>query len=129
MRKHLALLAALALCACGESAPPPKPAPPKPAAPAQPAPPPKPAAAPAPTPAVEKPPTENPNTQLAARVKQALESASVQAAGVDVTAANGTVTLFGTVPSNEEKSRAARIAGKVPGVTSVDNRIVVVRGS
>lgn len=129
MKKHLVLLAALALSACGESAPPPKPAPPKPAPPAQPAPKPAPAPAPAPTPSVEKPPQENPNTQLAARVKRALESASVQAAGVDVTAANGVITLFGTVPSSEEKNRAARVAGKVDGVKSVDNRIVVVRGS
>ena len=131
MKKSFAVMAVLALSACGESAPPPKPAP-KAAPPVQQKAEPAPQAAPAapvPAPAVQAPASANPNTQLAERVKKALEGASVQAAGVDVTASSGVVTLFGTVPTNEEKARAARVAAKVEGVKSVDNRIVVVRGS
>jgi len=121
-----ALALALTLAACGDSAPPPKPAakaaPPAPAPVAQPAAPKPEAQAPAPV-------APDPNKELAARVKRALEDGSIQAAGIDVTAASGTVSLFGTVPNAGEKARAARIAGKVDGVKLVDNRLVVIRGS
>jgi osmotically-inducible protein OsmY len=96
---------------------------------AEPAPQAAPAPAVQPAPSAQQAANANPNDQLAARVKKALEGASVQAAGVDVTASSGVVSLFGTVPSNEEKNRAARIAGKVEGVKSVENKLVVIRGS
>ena len=132
MKKSLVAVAVLTLSACGESAPPPKPAP-KPSAPMQQKAEPVPQAAPAPAvqpaPSAQQAANANPNTLLAERVKKALETASLQAAGVDVTAASGVVSLFGTVPSNEEKTRAARIAAKVEGVKSVENKLVVVRGS
>ncbi len=63
-------------------------------------------------------------------MKQALEGeAKVQAAAIDVTAADGKVTLWGTTATDGERSRAAQAAGKVEGVKAVDNQLKVVRGS
>ena len=122
----LAALAALAVAGCGNEAPPPKPAV-KPAPPpaAQPAP--KPAAKVEPAPAPVAAPAPDPNKELAARVKQALEG--VHVAGIDVTAADGKVTLWGTAGSAGERTRAAQLASKIPGVKSVENKLEVVQGS
>ena len=125
-RTLLAFSVALALAACGND-----PAP-KPQAKAEPAPAPAvaaPAAAPAPAPApqAEKP---DPNKDLAQRVKRALEDEShIQAAAIDVTAADGKVTLWGTAASGDEKNRATRAAYRVQGVTNVENKLAVVKGS
>jgi osmotically-inducible protein OsmY len=63
-------------------------------------------------------------------VKQALEGeAKIQAAAIDVTAADGKVTLWGTAATSGERNRAAQVASKVDGVSSVDNQIKVVKGS
>ncbi len=141
MTRYLGLIvvSALALAACGDE-PAPKPA-------AKPAPPPA-AAAPqaaapqaaAPAPALTPPsapitkapeaPKPDPNKELAERVKRALEGeAKIQAAAIDVTAAEGTVTLWGTAATAAERDRAASVAGKIAGVKSVTNKIAVVKGS
>src|SRR5262245_39076246 len=124
MRKTLIGLIALGLAACGDDTP-------KPAA--KPAPPPPQAAAPTPPPKPEvKPEAPKPdaNKELAARVKRALEGAGkIQAAAIDVTAADGKVTLWGTLASAGERSRAESVAKKVEGVSGVDNQIKVVKGS
>ena len=73
--------------------------------------------APAPK-AVEKKPAVEPKIE-----------AKVEAAGIDVTAKGGAVTLWGTAATDAERRRAAQIAAKVEGVKSVDNRIAVVKGS
>ena len=126
MNRTLIALMILGLAACGDDTP--KPAP-KPAAP----PPQAAAPTPAPTPAPEvkpAPPKPDPNKELAARVKRALEGeAKIQAAGIDVTAANGKVTLWGTAASAAERRRAEAAAKKVEGVSAVDNQIKVVKGS
>src|SRR5207302_11162116 len=110
---------------------------------AQPAPKPQPAPAPAPqaapppispAPAHEakapEAPKPDPNQELAARVKRALEGeAKIQAAAIDVTAADGKVTLWGTAANAAERKRAESVASKVAGVRSVDNEIKVVKGS
>jgi hyperosmotically inducible periplasmic protein len=75
-------------------------------------------------------PRIDPDGALAARVKQALEGeAKIHAGGIDVTAANGTVTLWGTAASTGERTRAAKLAAGVEGVKAVENRIAVVKGS
>ena len=125
MSRQLASALILALAACSDPPPPPTPAAPV----AQPAP--APAAQPEKAVETAKPePKPDPNTELAARVKRALEGeGKVQAAAIDVTAADGKVTLWGTASSPGERSRAAQVAGAVEGVKSVENKIAVVRGS
>ncbi len=119
---------ALALAACGSKPNPPQPkteAPaPAPMAKASPASAPV-AAAPAPSPQ----PAPDPNAELASKVKSALEGHKLVAAGIDVSAADGKVTLWGTVASKAERSRAGKLASAVEGVRSVDNRLQIVKGS
>jgi hypothetical protein len=124
MKYILALIAALALVACGDEAPKLKPA-----AKAPPPPPPV-AAAPKPEPKPE-PPKPDPNKELAALVKRTLEMPEnkLPSGAIDVTAADGRVSLWGTVASNGQKNKASQVAKKVDGVKSVDNQIKVVRGS
>jgi len=124
MKKTLAILIVACVAACSEEAP--KPAP-KPAAP-----PPQAAAPTPPPPPVVKPepPKPDPNQELAARVKRALEGeAKIQAAAIDVQARDGRVTLWGTAATDAERRRAESVAKKVEGVASIDNQIKVVKGS
>jgi hypothetical protein len=133
MKRHLgSILAALTLAACGDQSAPK--AEMKPVAQAAaPVATPVPVAAPAPAPVAavkEEAPKPDPNKELAQRVKRALEAeAKIQAAGIDVTASGGTVTLWGTAASSDERTRASRAAYRVPGVTMVDNKLAVVKGS
>ena len=126
LRGLLVVVPAFALLACSEEAPPkpaPKPAAEAPAPVAPPPPPPAPIAKP-------EPPKPDPNKELADRVKRALEGeAKIQAAGIDVTANDGNVTLWGTTTTAAEKNRAAQAAKKVDGVKAVENKIAVVKGS
>jgi hyperosmotically inducible periplasmic protein len=123
MKAILAVTVVLALAACGEAPSPPKPAAPTPAPQAEaPKAPEAPKAAEAPRP--------DANKELAGKVKRALESeAKIQGAGIDVTATDGKVTLWGTTATAAERNRAAQVAAKVEGVTSVDNQLKVVKGS
>ena len=129
MKSFVLLASALALAACSDSAPPPSP---KPAAKAEAVKPPAPIAkAPEAAPKPPEPPKPDPNKELAAKVKQALEEPGSKLPGgaIDVTAADGKVTLWGALPSEREVRRAAQLAGKVEGVKSVDNQLKVVKGS
>src|SRR5438270_4228465 len=123
MKKILALGLALAMIACSEPPPPPKPQ----------AKAPEPVPVPlAPKPEVKpEPPKPDPNKELATRVKQALEAPGTKlpTGAIDVTAADGKVTLWGAVASDAERRRAAQLAGKVDGVSNVDNQLKVVKGS
>lgn len=126
MRKTAAALMILGLAACGDEAPKPaaKPIPEAPVA--------KPAPPPTPAPEAKAPeaPKPDPNKELAAKVKRALEGeAKIQAAGIDVTASDGKVTLWGTAATARERNRAASVASKVEGVSAVDNQIKIVKGS
>ena len=127
MKHTLAVFAAVfALAACSEPSPPPV------ARKADPTPPPAPivkALEPPPAPKAEEP-KPDPNKELADRVKRILmDDAKIQAAGIDVTAQNGTVTLWGTAATQSERNRAGAAAAKVQGVNSVDNRLAIVKGS
>jgi osmotically-inducible protein OsmY len=71
--------------------------------------------------------------ELSSKVKQALNGPDAGAAApggyLEVAAADGVVTLNGTVQVSAEKERAALVAMEVEGVRSVVNNLVVVRGS
>lgn len=63
---------------------------------------------------------------LTAKVKTALvRDEVVKAMQVDVTTFKGNVQLSGFVDTEEQKSRAAMLAGGVEGVTNVTNNISV----
>ena len=126
MKTLLIIAMALALAACGDSTPPPKPV----AQPVTPAPQvqaPEAPKAPAVKPEAPKP---DPNKELAQRVKQAIDSdGKVQPGAIDVTAKDGRVSLWGTAATAGERNRAGQIAAKVEGVAAVDNQIKIVKGS
>jgi hyperosmotically inducible protein len=118
------VLVLVLLAACDDDAPPAQQAAPQPAMSA-----PLPAQTELQKPAAAAP-QPDPSSELAARVKNALEAASAEVAqGIDVTAANGVVSLFGTVPDRAARRAAEKSAGSVPGVSSVVNKLVVVKGS
>ncbi|MEX2240098.1 MAG: BON domain-containing protein [Burkholderiales bacterium] len=122
----LAIALVLGLAACGEAEPP-KPAaapePPKPMSQA-------PASAPAPAPAPVAAPQPSADELLAERVKQALrDTKKVDGQGVGVRVADGTVTLYGTAPSAEERRRIEQFVASVEGVRAVLSKLVIVRGS
>ena len=126
MKSILAVILVLGVAACSEPPPPPaaKKAEPVPAPQAKAPEAPKPVAPP-----VEEP-KPDPNKELAQKVKRALEQdAKIQAAAIDVTAKDGTVTLWGTAATAGERNRAAAAAAKVQGVTKVENKIAIVKGS
>ncbi len=128
MKPLVALAALAALAACSQPAPPP--APPKPQA-VSPAPAPVAAAPAAEAPKAVEAPKPDPDKELAGKVKQALEAPQAKLPGgaIDVTAADGKVTLWGALPSEGDVRRAAQVAGKVAGVKNVDNQLKVVKGS
>jgi len=127
MKQLLALFAVVALAACGADAPPPaKKVEPVAVTPTPVA---KAPEAPKPEPKAEEP-KPDPNKELAARVKRALmDDSKIQGAGIDVTAANGTVTLWGTAATQSERTRAGATAAKVDGVKTVENKMAIVKGS
>ncbi len=115
-----AALLAIALAACGDSAPPPKPV--AMTAPFQ------------PTPAPAQKPAEDPQVDadkmLAASVKGALlDAKALNAHDIDVVAKQGVVTLFGITKTHALRSMAEKVAARVSGVTLVENKLAVVAGS
>ena len=122
MRKlPFAILAALAVSACDKPqsnvAVPPPPAPIQPPVAAK-------AAEPPPV------PQPSPSAQLAAKIKSALRSAkNMDAQGVDVTVADGVVTLHGTVAEAKARQQITAYVAQMDGVRSVVNNLVVIRGS
>lgn len=121
LRQPLAVfLVALGLVACGESKPPAPPPAPAPAPVAKPEPaPPKPAAE-----------TPDPDKTLGALVQKTVRDGLGDGGhGIDATARNGTVTLWGSVESEANRTRAEQLARGVPGVTSVINELRIVAGS
>ncbi len=77
----------------------------------------------------EAPPVD-PNKALAAKVKRALEAEPrVNGQGIDVTAADGVVSLWGTVADVAERNKAESVASAQPGVKAVTNKLAIVKGS
>lgn len=70
------------------------------------------------------------NAALAAKVKDALGATKgLNAHAIDVTAADGVVTLFGTADTPALREKATQVAGGVQGVKSVENKLAIVKGS
>ena len=70
-----------------------------------------------------KPLSDSGLTQI---VKSALQSeSSLNAEKIDIENRNGNVTLHGTVESETQREKAARIAGAVGGVRNVVNNLTV----
>jgi len=68
--------------------------------------------------------------ELAGRVKSALVAErNLNAHGIDVVAKDGAVTLFGTAETRMRRDLAEKVAGRVDGVKSVENKLAVVAGS
>jgi hypothetical protein len=67
---------------------------------------------------------------LARRVKDALLARpDLKAHGIDITAVDGAVTLFGTADSLASRKMAGDIASGIEGVKSVENKLAVASGS
>ncbi len=67
---------------------------------------------------------------LVSKVRSAISSdPDLKRVTVDVTASDGTVTLFGTADTAGNRDKAAKLASDVPGVKSVNNKMAVVAGS
>jgi hyperosmotically inducible protein len=67
---------------------------------------------------------------LAGRVKSALVAErGLNAHGIDVVAKDGAVTLYGTAETRVRRELAEKVAGRVDGVRSVENKLAVVAGS
>ena len=91
---------------------------------------PTPEPAPRPLPRAAQPTPDDANRSLAARVKRALEDEErIQAAAIDVTASGGTVTLWGTAATDDERARATRVAQRITGVKWVNNKLAIASGS
>jgi hypothetical protein len=117
-------LVALTLAACGKEPPPP----PKKAEVVLPVEPP-----PQVTSVPDKPaePSQgSADKELAGKVKSALlAERGLNAHGIDVVAKNGVITLYGTAETAGRRDTAAKVAGNVAGVKSVENKLAVVAGS
>ena len=126
---------ALGIAACGKDETPKSAA--KPAAPAAapaaspaPAPPAAGPIAPAPSAQPTSPASQDPDKVLAKKVKSALDATQgVPGQQIDVTAKGGAVTLWGTVADPAERAKAVEAAKSVPGVTAVENKLAIVKGS
>jgi len=90
----------------------------------------RPTAQPASPPPAAEAPKPDPNEALVRRVKQTLDAEKrIQGSAIDVTAADGVVTLWGTSQTAAERDTAGRVAMNVSGVKSVQNNLKVVAGS
>ena len=72
----------------------------------------------------------DPDQALADKVKKALEAESQAGAqGVEVTATNGTVQLWGVVESSKGRKRVEQITAGVVGVKALDSHLKVDPGA
>ena len=77
-----------------------------------------------------EPPQASADKELAGKVKSALvNERGLNGHEIDVVARDGVVTLFGTASTPGRRETAARVAGSVAGVKSVENKLAVVAGS
>lgn len=68
------------------------------------------------------------NQQTAENVAEALRAAKLAGFDIDIEVKEGVCTLSGKIGSAEQKERASKAVGAVPGVRRVDNRLSVSGG-
>lgn len=67
---------------------------------------------------------------LAAKVKAVLSGdAELKSLAIDVTVKDGVVSLHGTASTKSRRDKAGKLVGKLEGVKSVDNGLVILAGS
>jgi hyperosmotically inducible protein len=70
------------------------------------------------------------DSALAAKTKAAIVAVpGLENLPMDVRASGNAVTLYGTADNEEQRHKAEKAAAKVPGVASVSNKLLLVRGS
>lgn len=70
------------------------------------------------------------DAELAAKVKAAVTATpGLEMLPFDVTVSKGAVTLYGTADTPRKRAQVEEIATRVPGVASVNNKLVIVAGS
>jgi len=72
---------------------------------------------------------DNPDMALAQKVRKALGTGEGAAYDVDVTAADGTVALWGTVDSSAERKRLETTAAGVVGVRALRDNLKIDPGA
>jgi osmotically-inducible protein OsmY len=65
------------------------------------------------------------NQQVAEQIGAALSHANLDGYDIEIRYQNGVAMLEGKVPTNAQRAQAAHVAGSVPGVRSVANRLQV----
>lgn len=73
----------------------------------------------------EEPSPLQKNQEIANQIGSALSNARLDGYDIKILYQNGVVMLEGKVPTNAQRAEAAAIAGEVPGVRSVANRLQV----
>jgi len=66
------------------------------------------------------------NQQVADDVKKALQGARPKGKGIQIEVRNGTATISGSIADSAERARVTQTVSQVPGVKSVDNRLVLM---
>ncbi|MBK5103319.1 MAG: BON domain-containing protein [Burkholderiales bacterium] len=70
------------------------------------------------------------DSALAAKTKAAIVAVpGLENLPMDVRASGNAVTLYGTADNEEQRHKAEKAAARVPGVVSVNNKLLLVRGS
>jgi hyperosmotically inducible protein len=70
------------------------------------------------------------DSALAAKTKAAIVAVpGLENLPMDVRASGNAVTLYGTADNEEQRHKAEKAAAQVPGVASVNNKLLLVRGS
>ncbi len=70
------------------------------------------------------------DSALAAKVKAAIMAApGLKDMAMDVRSADGKVTLFGNADNEAQRRQAEKVAAGVPGVKSVKDELLIVKGS
>jgi osmotically-inducible protein OsmY len=71
-------------------------------------------------------PAGSANQDVADAVKAALQTARPKGKGIQIEVRSGVATVSGSISDAAEKARVSQVVSRVPGVASVDNRLVLM---